>query len=108
MILCRDKPQIRACEAAQHVAHDSVNPRKCSSKLPCAAPGQLQRCPCVVTNVRAFQVVRRGVAFDQGCDQLIDLIKQHGRWVDPEPDEDGEQAMINEAHERKEHEPQLA
>ena len=48
------------------------------------------------------------MAFDKGCDQLIELIKQHGRWVDPEPDEEAEQAMVDEAHERKEHEPQLA
>ena len=53
------------------------------------------------------QVVRRAVPFDTGCDQLIDLIKQHGRWVDPEPDEEGEQQQLNEAHERKHQEPQL-
>lgn len=42
---------------------------------------------------------------DQGCDQLIELIKQHDRWVDPEADEGD---IESEALERREKEPQLA
>lgn len=34
------------------------------------------------------EVVRRGVPMDTACDQLIDLIKEHGRWKDPEPEEE--------------------
>ncbi|XP_002986683.2 4-hydroxy-3-methylbut-2-en-1-yl diphosphate synthase (ferredoxin), chloroplastic [Selaginella moellendorffii] len=32
------------------------------------------------------QVVKRGIAKDQATDALIQLIKDHGRWVDPEVD----------------------
>ena len=53
------------------------------------------------------QVVRRAVPFDAGCDQLVELIKQHGRWVDPEPDEEGEQQQLHEAQARSQKEPQL-
>jgi (E)-4-hydroxy-3-methylbut-2-enyl-diphosphate synthase len=28
-------------------------------------------------------VVRRAIAIEQANDALIDLIKEHGRWVDP-------------------------
>ena len=50
------------------------------------------------------EVVRRGVPFDTGCDQLIELIKLHGRWVEKEKEEDDVEAV---AHERREKEPQL-
>ncbi|AFZ79641.1 4-hydroxy-3-methylbut-2-en-1-yl diphosphate synthase, putative [Theileria equi strain WA] len=29
------------------------------------------------------QLVERGIPNDQACDRLIDLIKKHGRWIDP-------------------------
>ncbi|CAO2814349.1 unnamed protein product [Amaranthus hypochondriacus] len=32
-------------------------------------------------------VVKRGIAMDQATDALIDLIKEHGRWVDPPMEE---------------------
>ena len=35
-------------------------------------------------------VVKRGIAMEQATDALIDLIKEHGRWVDP-PTEEEEQ-----------------
>ena len=50
------------------------------------------------------EVVRRGVPFDSGCDQLIELIKLHDRWQEKEPEEDDTEAI---AHERKEQEPLL-
>ena len=33
-------------------------------------------------------VVRKGVKMDEAVDELIDLIKEYGRWVDPEPAEE--------------------
>lgn len=50
------------------------------------------------------ELVRRGIPFSQGCDQLIELIKLHDRWVEKEPEEDDTEAI---AHERAEREPQL-
>ena len=38
------------------------------------------------------EVVRRGIPFDGACDQLIDLIKEHGRWAEPDAAEDGQEA----------------
>ncbi|GIL68785.1 hypothetical protein Vafri_22024 [Volvox africanus] len=29
------------------------------------------------------EVVRRGIPMESACDQLIELIKEHGRWVEP-------------------------
>lgn len=34
------------------------------------------------------QVVRRGIPMDTACDQLIDLIKEHGRWIEPPSDDE--------------------
>ncbi|KAL4448645.1 hypothetical protein ABPG75_005864 [Micractinium tetrahymenae] len=36
------------------------------------------------------EVVRRGIDNDKACDELIDLIKEHGRWQDPPKEEEGE------------------
>jgi (E)-4-hydroxy-3-methylbut-2-enyl-diphosphate synthase len=33
------------------------------------------------------EVVRRGIPFDGACDELIQLIKDHGRWVEKEEEE---------------------
>uniref|UniRef100_A0A7I4BKD6 4-hydroxy-3-methylbut-2-en-1-yl diphosphate synthase (ferredoxin), chloroplastic n=1 Tax=Physcomitrium patens TaxID=3218 RepID=A0A7I4BKD6_PHYPA len=33
------------------------------------------------------EVVRRGIAMEKATNELIGLIKEHGRWVDPEPSE---------------------
>eukprot|EP00252_Welwitschia_mirabilis_P006051 TRINITY_DN1674_c0_g1_i1.p1 TRINITY_DN1674_c0_g1~~TRINITY_DN1674_c0_g1_i1.p1 ORF type:complete len:796 (-),score=165.92 TRINITY_DN1674_c0_g1_i1:523-2733(-) len=33
------------------------------------------------------EVVKRGIAMDQASDALIQLIKEHGRWVDPPSDQ---------------------
>jgi (E)-4-hydroxy-3-methylbut-2-enyl-diphosphate synthase len=38
------------------------------------------------------EVVRRGIAMDTATDELIDLIKEHGRWVEPEKEEEEEKA----------------
>ncbi len=38
------------------------------------------------------EVVRRGIAMDSACDELVSLIKEHGRWVDPPKEEEEEQA----------------
>ena len=32
-------------------------------------------------------VVKRGIAMEYATDALIDLIKEHGRWVDPPAEE---------------------
>jgi (E)-4-hydroxy-3-methylbut-2-enyl-diphosphate synthase len=32
-------------------------------------------------------VVKRAIAMEQATDALIDLIKEHGRWVDPPVEE---------------------
>ena len=50
------------------------------------------------------EVIRRGVPFDKGCDQLIELIKLHDRWVEPDADEGD---IEGEALQRREKEPQL-
>ena len=39
------------------------------------------------------EVVRRGIPMDGACDELIDLIKQNDRWVDPEPEEEPVEAL---------------
>lgn len=31
------------------------------------------------------KVVRRGIPSAEACDELIQLIKQHGKWIDPPP-----------------------
>ncbi|PHJ17909.1 4-hydroxy-3-methylbut-2-en-1-yl diphosphate synthase [Cystoisospora suis] len=31
------------------------------------------------------KVVRRGIPSAEACDELIKLIKQHGKWIDPPP-----------------------
>lgn len=36
------------------------------------------------------EVVRRGVPMDEATDALIDLIKEHDRWIDPPPKEEEE------------------
>ena len=36
------------------------------------------------------EVVRKAIPSEQACDELIALIKEHGRWVDKEPAEEGE------------------
>jgi (E)-4-hydroxy-3-methylbut-2-enyl-diphosphate synthase len=39
------------------------------------------------------EVVRRNIDNDKACDELIDLIKEHGRWQDPPKEEEGEAAL---------------
>lgn len=42
----------------------------------------------VVTKCCAFQtVVKRAIAMEHATDALIQLIKDHGRWVDPPAEE---------------------
>jgi len=36
------------------------------------------------------EVVRRAIPMESATDQLIELIQEHGRWVDPEPEEEQE------------------
>ena len=43
------------------------------------------------------EVVRRGVPMDSACDQLVDLIKEHGRWKEPEPEEAEEGVLAGAA-----------
>jgi (E)-4-hydroxy-3-methylbut-2-enyl-diphosphate synthase len=50
------------------------------------------------------EVVRRGIPMEGACDQLIDLIKEHGRWMEPEAEEEDIEAV---AEERLEKGPQL-
>jgi (E)-4-hydroxy-3-methylbut-2-enyl-diphosphate synthase len=38
------------------------------------------------------QVVRRGIPMEGATDELIDLIKEHGRWVDKEEVEESQEA----------------
>lgn len=37
------------------------------------------------------EVVRRGIPMESACDQLIELIKEHGRWVEPDTEEQAPQ-----------------
>jgi hypothetical protein len=37
-------------------------------------------------------VIKRAIPMEGACDELIDLIKTHGRWVEPEPKE--EEALV--------------
>ena len=34
------------------------------------------------------EVVKRAIPNDEACDALIELIKEHGRWVDPPKEEE--------------------
>ncbi len=34
------------------------------------------------------QVVRKAIPSEQACDELIELIKENGRWVEPSRDEE--------------------
>ena len=34
------------------------------------------------------QVVRKAIPSEQACDELIELIKEHGRWVEPSKEEE--------------------
>ena len=34
------------------------------------------------------EVVKRGIPNAEACDALVDLIKEYGRWVDKEEEED--------------------
>lgn len=34
------------------------------------------------------EVVKRAIPMEQACDELIQLIKDNGRWVDPPKEED--------------------
>ena len=40
------------------------------------------------------EVVRRGIPDDVACDELIELIKEHDRWVEPSMDEEEETAAV--------------
>ena len=41
------------------------------------------------------EVVRRAIPMESATDQLIELIQEHGRWVDPEPEEEaGAEAAV--------------
>jgi (E)-4-hydroxy-3-methylbut-2-enyl-diphosphate synthase len=41
------------------------------------------------------EVVRRAIPMESATDQLIELIQEHGRWVDPEPEEEaGTEAAV--------------
>jgi (E)-4-hydroxy-3-methylbut-2-enyl-diphosphate synthase len=33
------------------------------------------------------QCVEKDIGFDQAVDRLVDLIKKHGRWQEPAPEE---------------------
>ncbi|KAL4857829.1 4-hydroxy-3-methylbut-2-en-1-yl diphosphate synthase (ferredoxin) [Chlorella vulgaris] len=48
------------------------------------------------------EVVRRNIPNEDACDQLIDLIKEHGRWQEMEvEEEEGEQALAGAATARQ-------
>ncbi len=40
------------------------------------------------------QVVRKAIPSEQACDELIELIKENGRWVEPAKDEEPEPAAV--------------
>ena len=40
------------------------------------------------------EVVRRAIPMDGACDELIELIKEHGRWVEPAEVEEEEEKML--------------
>ena len=40
------------------------------------------------------EVVKKGIAMEGAPDQLIELIKENGRWKDPEPAEETEEVAI--------------
>merc|ERR1711959_447781 len=40
------------------------------------------------------EVVRRGIPDEIACDELIELIKEHDRWVEPSLDEEEEAAAV--------------
>lgn len=50
------------------------------------------------------EVVRRGIPMEGACGELIELIKEHGRWKEPEAEEEDIEAI---AEERLEKGPQL-
>jgi len=41
------------------------------------------------------EVVKKGIPNAQACDELVELIKEHGRWVEPEEVEDPSKEPIN-------------
>ncbi|GAB5357471.1 hypothetical protein AAMO2058_000377600 [Amorphochlora amoebiformis] len=43
------------------------------------------------------EVVKKGIPNAEACDALIELIKEHGRWVEPEPkeEEEKEEAVVS-------------
>lgn len=43
------------------------------------------------------EVVRRGIPMETACDELVELIKLHGRWVEPPKEEEEEAAAQKEA-----------
>ncbi|KAG2492083.1 hypothetical protein HYH03_009579 [Edaphochlamys debaryana] len=40
------------------------------------------------------EVVRRAIPMESACDQLIELIKEHGRWVEPPKVEEEEKQLV--------------
>lgn len=40
------------------------------------------------------ELVRRGIPNEQACDALIELIKDNGRWVDKEEEEEEVPAQV--------------
>jgi (E)-4-hydroxy-3-methylbut-2-enyl-diphosphate synthase len=34
------------------------------------------------------EVLKRGIPHDTACDELVQLIKDHGRWVEPPAEEE--------------------
>ena len=46
------------------------------------------------------EVVRRGIPMEGACDQLVELIKEHGRWKDPDTDEEDFEAIAEERLEK--------
>lgn len=35
------------------------------------------------------EVLKRGIPHENSCDELVQLIKDHGRWVEPPQEEEG-------------------
>jgi len=40
------------------------------------------------------EVVKRGIPNEGACDALIELIKEHGKWKDPEPEEEESSELV--------------
>jgi (E)-4-hydroxy-3-methylbut-2-enyl-diphosphate synthase len=48
----------------------------------------------VLTGISEGQVVRKNIPMEDATNQLIELIKEHGRWVDKEEEEVAQELQV--------------